>query len=273
MNKSLIILILWLINLNHKLKIQIIIWLNWILILQSLFIKILCSFISSRMVFLLKFILSLCGLMFPFSKRLQQVAAFLLCDAEAKFLFSTYIHQWFCEPTSQFIQLSFMSKCYDRQSELEHNSGTLCSFHKILRCFSQFASLLINHLLRHCLPNFKIKITYPKNTSSATLPPKATQSWSQSISFVISIDSLGKYWAKPKDPFDLGMIVIFSKGEAPYKNHDVTAWPHSWYATFLFSFSSSLKDCSIPARTLSEASSKSSGSMHFFCFLTAMMAA
>ncbi len=152
-----------------------------------------------------------------------------------------------------------MSKCYVRRSELVHNWDILCSFRMKSQYFLQFALLLTNHQQLRCLPNFNIKITSPKNTSSATLPPKATQSWSQSIYFVISIDSLGKYWAKPKDPFDLGMIVILSKGDAPSKNHDVTAWPHSWYATFLFSLSSSLKDCSIPARTLSEASSKSSG--------------
>jgi hypothetical protein len=39
----------------------------------------------------------------------------------------------------------------------------------------------------------------------------------------MSMDSLGKYWANPKEPFDLGIIVILSKGEAPSKNHDVTA--------------------------------------------------
>lgn len=43
----------------------------------------------------------------------------------------------------------------------------------------------------------------------------------------MSMDSFGRYWAKPNAPLDLGIIVIFNKGDAPSKNHDVTAWPHS----------------------------------------------
>ncbi len=69
------------------------------------------------------------------------------------------------------------------------------------------------------------------------------------------------------------MIVIFNKGEAPSKNQDATACPHSWYATFLFYFVSSVNDCYKPAKTLSLADSKSYGSTNLWFFLTAKIAA
>ena len=169
-------------------------------------------------------------------------------------MFLQCINWWSYGLHYQFIKQFFMSKCCVHQFELERSWGTVCSYHTKWQYFLRFALPLISHQLHHCSPEVKNKNTSPKKTSSATLPPKATQSWSQSIYFVMSMDSLGKYWAKPKDPFDLGMMVIFNKGDAPYKNHDVTACPHSWYATFLFSFSSSLNDCSIPASTRSDAS-------------------
>jgi hypothetical protein len=113
---------------------------------------------------------------------------FLPCDASAKFESLKCIRLLFYGPLYQFILLSFTSKCCAHLSELERSSGTLCSYRMKLQYFSQFASLLINHQLPRCLPYVKLKITSPKNTSSATLPPRATQSWSQSIYFVMSID-------------------------------------------------------------------------------------
>lgn len=167
-----------------------------------------------------------------------------------------------------------MSKYCGHLSELVRSLDTFHSFRMKSQCFGLFDELFVSRLLRRCLPKVYIKTsTSPKNIYSEILPPRATLNWSHNIYFVISIDSLGRYWAKPKAPFDLGTIVIFNNGEAPYKNHEVTAWPHSWYATFFLYFSSKVKDCSIPANTLSDASSKSLGSTKCFIFLTAMMAA
>ena len=61
-----------------------------------------------------------------------------------------------------------------------------------------------------------------------------------------------KYWAKPKAPFDRGMIVTFKSGSAPSKNQDTTAWPHSWYATVFFSSVDTKPFRSTPPITLSE---------------------
>lgn len=134
-------------------------------------------------------------------------------------------------------------------------------------------TILLAICLTFCKSSAAPLLTSPKNNYSEILPPRATHNWSHNIYFVINIDSFGKYWANPKAPFDLGTIVIFNNGDAPYKNHEATAWPHSWYATFLFYFSSNVNDCSIPAKTLSEASSKSLGSTNYFNFLTAIIAA
>lgn len=51
---------------------------------------------------------------------------------------------------------------------------------------------------------------------------------------VFNLVSLTKYWANPKEPFDLGIIVSLSKGSAPYKNQETAAWPDSWTATLFF---------------------------------------
>ena len=77
------------------------------------------------------------------------------------------------------------------------------------------------------LPNDKDIITSLKNIYSEILPPKITHIRSIKSYLVARVDSFGKYWANPRAPLDLGMIVIFSKVEAPSKNQAVTACPLS----------------------------------------------
>ena len=76
------------------------------------------------------------------------------------------------------------------------------------------------------------------------LPPKIQHNLSSNSSFVSNEDSLGKYWAKPSDPFERGMMVSFNtififaykykksklylRGYPPSKNQDTMACPHSW---------------------------------------------
>ncbi len=42
---------------------------------------------------------------------------------------------------------------------------------------------------------------------------------------MFNLVSFTKYWANPKEPFDLGIIVSLSKGSAPYKNQETAACP------------------------------------------------
>lgn len=63
----------------------------------------------------------------------------------------------------------------------------------------------------------------PKNISSLTLPPSAVQIISNNQSFEYNESSSGKYYAKPRDPFDLGMIVILRRGFECSKNQPATA--------------------------------------------------
>lgn len=62
-----------------------------------------------------------------------------------------------------------------------------------------------------------------KNISSAILPPIAVQTMSISASFVYRCNSSGKYYANPRDPFDLGIIVIFRSGLECSRNQPATA--------------------------------------------------
>lgn len=64
-----------------------------ILILKLLFTKIPCSFISSRMVFLPKFILSPYDLKILSLIQPRPIVPFLPCDVEANSLFSRCIHR------------------------------------------------------------------------------------------------------------------------------------------------------------------------------------
>jgi hypothetical protein len=36
-------------------------------------------------------------------------------------------------------------------------------------------------------------------------------------------EDLGRYWAYPRAPFDLGIIVSLTRGSPPFKNHPQTA--------------------------------------------------
>ena len=54
---------------------------------------------------------------------------------------------------------------------------------------------------------------FPKNISSAALPPNAAHISSNNCSVVVSCLSSGKYHAAPND-FPLGTIVTFTSGEA-----------------------------------------------------------
>ena len=79
---------------------------------------------------------------------------------------------------------------------------------------------------------------------------------SSSYCLVYKEFSLGKYYAKPKAPLVLGIIVNFNNGSAPSKNQATTPWPLSCTAT-VFSY---ISDTSIffsnPPITLSTAISK-----------------
>jgi len=85
--------------------------------------------------------------------------------------------------------------------------------------------------------------------------------------------SFGKYCAKPKDPYDLGIIVNLSNGFPPSKNQLTMACPDSWTATIYLSSSDTVFFFYKPAMTLSEAISKSSGKISFLFFLAAKSAA
>ena len=49
--------------------------------------------------------------------------------------------------------------------------------------------------------------TFPKKCSSLHLPPNAIAILSFNSSLVSKELSLGKYWANPREPLDLGIIV------------------------------------------------------------------
>ena len=66
------------------------------------------------------------------------------------------------------------------------------------------------------------------------------------------------YWAYPRAPLLLGIIVTLTNGLEYSRNHPTTAWPASWNATVLLSFSLNTLFVSSPAIILSEAFSKAS---------------
>lgn len=169
-----------------------------------------------------------CDLMITSWQQLMRVAPFWLYDVKVRFSFLLY-NLWLIYGLShQFLRQFFQNKYYGHLFEQGHSLDIFHSYHMKWQYFLRFVLLFVDHQLHHYWPKFRLKITSPKNIYSEILPPKATHNWSHNIYLVISIDSLGKYWANPKAPFDLGTIVIFSNGEAPSKNHEATACPHSW---------------------------------------------
>lgn len=69
------------------------------------------------------------------------------------------------------------------------------------------------------------------------------------------------------------MIVSFSNGSAPLRNHDTTAWPDSWTETTFFSYFVMMLFLSTPPMILSVAISRSWESTLDFPFRAAKMAA
>ena len=80
-------------------------------------------------------------------------------------------------------------------------------------------------------------------------------------------DSDGKYCANPRLPFDLGMIVNFSKGLHPSKNQLTTAWPLSCTATISFYYALLIPYFSKPPIILSVAISKSTASTLIYIYI------
>lgn len=68
---------------------------------------------------------------------------------------------------------------------------------------------------------------------------------------------MGRYYANPRAPLDLGIIVSFNNGSALGKNQETTPCPHSWMATYHYSSLVSSVFFSTPPMTLSMAISKS----------------
>ena len=100
-------------------------------------------------------------------------------------------------------------------------------------------------------------VIFPKNSSSDIRPPNATVIMSHNYLWVYNETSSGKYYAKPNEPFDRGIIVSFNNGAASLENQPATACPASWYATVRLYCSFFGIAFSIPAITLSVANSKS----------------
>ena len=66
-------------------------------------------------------------------------------------------------------------------------------------------------------------VLIPLKTSSAALPPKIHATSSNKSCLCFNSISDGKYCANPNAPFDLGLIVSFSNGFPPFKNHPTIA--------------------------------------------------
>jgi len=92
-------------------------------------------------------------------------------------------------------------------------------------------------------------------------------------SLVSSELSFGKYYANPRLPLLLGIIVNFNNGIPVSKNQLTTACPLSCTATIFFSYYVNIDFFSTPAITLSVAISKSSLSTYSLFLRLAWIAA
>ena len=81
------------------------------------------------------------------------------------------------------------------------------------------------------------------------------------------------YWVNPRAPLLLGMIVTLTKGLECSRNHPITAWPASWNAIVLLSFSVKILFVSRPAMILSEAFSNASDATDSLLSLALIIAA
>jgi hypothetical protein len=82
---------------------------------------------------------------------------------------------------------------------------------------------LLAKLYTFCKSSEAPVVTLSKKTTSALLPPKIKHKVSNNCCFYYMNPSFGKYYAYPKEPLDLGIIVNLTKGSHPSVNQDTTA--------------------------------------------------
>lgn len=91
-----------------------------------------------------------------------------------------------------------------------------------------WVTIFLVKLYTFCRSSDPPELISPKNIYYEVIPPNIIATLSVNSFLAIIYEVFGKYWAYPKEPFDLGMIVNFTKGSPPFKNQLETAWPASW---------------------------------------------